>query len=64
MPGPQKLSPQQAMSAAAKLESEERLTDAEGLYRRILEQRPKFHPAYHALALLAYRFDKLELAAR
>ena len=63
MPSPQALSPQQAMSAGRKLESDGRLADAEAMYRRIVEQQPAFHPAYHALALLAHKFDKLELAA-
>ncbi len=51
------------MSAGRKLESDGSLADAENVYRRILEKQPEFHPAYHALALLAHRFDKLELAA-
>ena len=63
MSGPQKLSPQQAMAAARKHETEGRLADAEAIYRSTIEQLPAFHTAYHALALLAHKFEKLDIAA-
>ncbi|MCX2980600.1 sulfotransferase family protein [Halieaceae bacterium IMCC14734] len=52
-----------AMSMARQCESEQRLADAEDLYRQVIEQDPWFHPAYHALGLVAYRVDKLAVAA-
>lgn len=50
------------MALAGKLDGEGRLAEAEDLYRKVLDRLPDFHPAYHALALLAYRFDKLDVA--
>lgn len=51
------------MTAAHRCESNGQLMEAEHLYRRIIETDPLYHPAYHRLGLLAFRVNKLELAA-
>jgi len=63
MPDSRTLTSKQAMAVAAKLDVEGNPAQAEDIYRRILQQQPAFHPAYHSLALLAYRHDKLKIAA-
>lgn len=64
MPGSkQNLSPAQAMKAARRCEAAQQWMEAEHLYRRIIEVDPHYHRAYHGLALLAFRVDKLDLAA-
>ena len=57
------MSPPQAMAEAARLEAAGQMPAAEAIYRNILAASPGFHPAYHALGLLAYQFGKLPLAA-
>jgi tetratricopeptide (TPR) repeat protein len=57
------LVPQQAMGLAAQLETQGRLSEAEALYRRAVAADPACHPAYHRLGLLAFRVNRLELAA-
>jgi tetratricopeptide (TPR) repeat protein len=53
----------ESMNAARRYEANLQLMDAEHLYRQIIENDSYYHPAYHALGLLAFRVDKLELAA-
>lgn len=53
----------QAMAEAARLEAAGQMSDAEAMYRKMLAASPDFHPAYHALGLLAYQYGKLALAA-
>jgi tetratricopeptide (TPR) repeat protein len=53
----------QAMAEAARLETAGEPAAAEALYRQITTAAPDFHPAYHALGVLAYQFGKLPLAA-
>jgi tetratricopeptide (TPR) repeat protein len=54
----------QALQRARQFVAEGRLSEAEAVYRRIIEARPDFHPAYHGLALLAHQVDKLDIAAQ
>jgi tetratricopeptide (TPR) repeat protein len=54
---------EQAMAEAARFQEQGRLAKAEGLYRQVLAVSPEFHPAWHALALLAHAVGKLPLAA-
>lgn len=56
------LSLPQAMQQAAQLEASGQVSIAEAIYRQILAAAPQYHPAYHALALLAYQFGNLQLA--
>lgn len=53
----------QAMAQAERLRANGRLAEAEGICRKVLEASPKFHPAWHALGLIAYEVGKLPLAA-
>jgi tetratricopeptide (TPR) repeat protein len=53
----------EAMRTARQLVANGRSSEAEALYRRIVESQPNFHPAYHGLALLAFAVNKLEVAA-
>lgn len=39
------------------------MAEAEAMYRRVIAADPKFHPAFHALGLLAYGAGNLPLAA-
>jgi tetratricopeptide (TPR) repeat protein len=57
------LSPTAAMQVAARLQAQGRLSDAEAVYRHIVQADPSFHQAYHGLGLLAFRVERLELAA-
>ncbi|MDH4320517.1 MAG: sulfotransferase [Desulfobulbaceae bacterium] len=52
-----------AMTEADRLLAAGNPAAAEGVYRRLLVAAPDFHPAWHALGLLACRFGKLPLAA-
>jgi tetratricopeptide (TPR) repeat protein len=54
--------PGRAMHRAALLERQNRLPEAEQTYRQILVEQPIYHPAYHGLALLAYRLGNLPVA--
>ena len=54
---------EQAMAEAAHLQSAGNLAAAENVYRSILATSPKFHPAWHALGLLAHAVGKPALAA-
>lgn len=54
---------EQAMAEAARLQANGQLGEAEALYQKILNALPNYHPAYHALALLAYQVGKLPIAA-
>ncbi len=51
------------MAEAARLQAQGNLAAAEGIYRQLLTAAPGFHPAWHALGLLAYAVGKLPLAA-
>lgn len=51
------------MAQAEHLRAAGNLAAAEGVYRNVLAVAPNFHPAYHALGLLAYGAGKLPLAA-
>ena len=53
----------QAMQQAAQLEASGQMPAAEAIYRQILAAAPQFHPAYHALGLMAHQFGNLPLAA-
>ena len=57
------LSLPQAMQQAAQLEASGQMPAAEAIYRQILAAAPQFHPAYHALGLMAHQFGNLPLAA-
>lgn len=57
------MTPEQAMTEAAQLQGNGSLGEAEALYRQILAAAPAYHPAYHALALLAHQGGKLAIAA-
>jgi tetratricopeptide (TPR) repeat protein len=52
----------QAMAQAEQLRANGQLADAEGICRNVLAVAPEFHPAYHALGLIAYEVGKLPLA--
>jgi tetratricopeptide (TPR) repeat protein len=54
---------EQMLRTARKFVADERLADAEAAYRGIIDAAPTCHPAYHGLGLLAFRIDKLEIAA-
>lgn len=60
---PKNMSTEQAMAEAARLQDQGQLAKAEGLYRQVLAISPEFHPAWHALGLLAHAVGKLPLAA-
>jgi tetratricopeptide (TPR) repeat protein len=51
------------MEQAQACERAGKMAEAEGCYRRIIADDPKFHPAFHALGLLAYGAGNLPLAA-
>lgn len=51
------------MAQAERLRAAGQLAAAENLYRKVLDAAPDFHPAYHALGLLAYSAGKMPLAA-
>ncbi len=53
----------EAMQKAERLEATGELPQAEALYNKVLAANPKYHPAWHALGLLAFRVGKLEIAA-
>ena len=53
----------QAMQQAAELEASGQAAAAEHAYRQILLSAPRYHPAYSALATLAYQAGNLPLAA-
>jgi len=57
------LNPSRLLLAANKLQNQGQPVEAEIALREIIENQPDFHPAYHALALLAIDADKLEIAA-
>lgn len=57
------LSVQQAMLQAEQLRAGGQFAAAENLYRRVLAAAPDFHPAWHALGLLAHGAGKPQLAA-
>lgn len=59
----QTISLDEALRQAAALEAVGRLAEAEEIYRRIVQSQPSFHPAWHALGLLAHRAGNLEQAA-
>lgn len=59
----QQMTPLQAMEYAHQLEADNNLSGAEKTYREILAAQPSYHPAYHALGLLAYRVNKFSIAA-
>jgi tetratricopeptide (TPR) repeat protein len=54
--------PQAAMQKARHSERDNKLADAEQIYRNVVQQDPSYAPAYHALGLLAYRVENLPLA--
>jgi tetratricopeptide (TPR) repeat protein len=56
------MSAQQALQLAAAHQQAGRLTQAEGILRQVLQQRPNDTNALHQLALLAYQAGKLPLA--
>ena len=51
------------MSEAQSFERTSRLAEAEAIYRRIIASDPSFHPAFHAMGILAYGAGNLPLAA-
>jgi tetratricopeptide (TPR) repeat protein len=56
--------PSQLLLAANKLQSEGQSAQAEIAFRAIIKNRPDFHPAYHALGLLALNAGKLDVATK
>jgi tetratricopeptide (TPR) repeat protein len=60
--GIRRMTPAEALAKAGEMDRQGRPADAEDVYRRIVGQAPGFHPAYQALALLAYRHGKLAVA--
>ena len=57
------MNPAQAMTAADRLRSAGKPAEAEARYRQIVAQAPDFHPAYHALGLMALGAGNLPVAA-
>jgi tetratricopeptide (TPR) repeat protein len=57
------LTPQQALAQAEQLFQAGRLGESEAVCRQILAARPRFHPAYFQLAMIAVHAGKLPLAA-
>jgi|GEM_PF-103962 len=57
------LSSQQRLAEAQQLERQGRTSEAEAVYRAILQADPGFHPAFHALGLLYFNAGNLPLAA-
>ena len=56
------ISPQQKMAEAERLKQAGKFTDAERQYREILAKMPDFHPALHALGLMANQAGNLLMA--
>ena len=52
------------LAQAASFELAGRITEAEAVYRRIVNADPSFHPAWHALGLLTFNSGNVALAVQ